>query len=152
MKRLFYLFCLMLVLFNSAFTEEKFIEIKAKKFDYDPNIIKVHKGDTVHVRLISLDVTHGFYLDGYDINTSAFPGSDGSLTFIADKTGRFTFRCSTPCGEHHPYMVGYLEVGPNKRFYFYVFLTLVFAAGSVLTTFSLFKFKKQGKEEENGEG
>ncbi|HDP98196.1 MAG TPA: hypothetical protein ENN22_03315, partial [bacterium] len=127
MKKLLYLLPLMLILFNSAFTEEKFIEIKAKKFDYDPNIINVQKGDTVRVRLISLDVTHGFYLDGYDINTSAFPGSDGSLTFVANKTGRFTFRCSTPCGEHHPYMVGYLEVGPNKRFYFYVVLTLAFA-------------------------
>ena len=35
---------------------------------------------------------------------------------MADKSGRFSFRCSETCGEFHPYMIGFLEVTPNSRF------------------------------------
>ena len=101
-------------------SEERFFEIKAKKFSYTPNIIRVNKGDLVRIRLISEDVHHGFFLDGYGIKTSAHPGQEGSLRFVADKTGRFSFRCSVTCGEFHPYMIGYLIVEPNSRFFAYV--------------------------------
>jgi len=96
--------------------EEKFFEIKAKKFSFTPNIIRINKGDSVRIRLISEDVHHGLFLDGYGMKTSAYPGQDGSLKFTADKQGRFSFRCSVTCGEFHPYMVGYLVVEPNSRF------------------------------------
>lgn len=112
--------------------EEKFFEIKAKKFSYTPNIIKVNKGDLVRIRLVSEDVHHGFFLDGYGINTSAHPGQEGSLKFIADKPGRFSFRCSVTCGEFHPYMVGYLVVAPNSRFLVYFIVVLILGLGNLL--------------------
>ncbi len=121
----------------SVFAEGGSIEIRAKKFSYTPNIIEVNKGDVVRIRLISEDVTHGFYLDGYSVQTSAYPGQDGSVKFVANKTGRFSFRCSVTCGEFHPYMVGYLVVGPNSRFLVYVFLTL--ALGIVSFAFVAFR-------------
>ena len=111
---------------SSMAQTEKFFEIKAKKFSYTPNFIKVKYGDNVRIRLLSEDVHHGLFIDGYNIRTSAYPGQEGNLKFVADKTGRFSFRCSVTCGEFHPYMVGYLIVGPNTRFYFFVGLTLVF--------------------------
>ncbi len=104
------------LLTNIGLAEEKFFELKAKKFSYTPNVLKVNKGDTVKIRLLSEDVHHGFYLDGYGVRTSAQPGKDGSLTFVADRPGRFTFRCSITCGEFHPYMVGHLRVSPNVPF------------------------------------
>ncbi len=119
---------------TSLYAEKKIIEVRAKKFEYKPNIIKVNKGDTVTVRLISEDVHHGFYLDGYEISTFAHPGQDGSLTFIANKTGRFSFRCSNTCGEFHPYMIGYLIVEPNYRYYFFIGLTILFGVGNLLLT------------------
>ena len=105
-------FCLI----HAASAKERLIEIKARRFAYTPNIVEVERGDTVTLRLISEDVHHGLYLDGYEVNTTAIPGQDGSITFVADKTGRFTFRCSMPCGTHHPYMVGYFKVTPNYLF------------------------------------
>src|SRR3990167_4435631 len=87
--------------------EEKFFEIKAKKFSFTPNIIRINKGDSVRIRLISEDVHHGLFLDGYGVNTTAYPGQEGAIKFVADKTGRFSFRCSHTCGEFHPYMIGY---------------------------------------------
>ena len=126
-----------LLLAPSAFAEERSIEIRAKKFSYTPNIIKVNRGDVVNIRLISEDVSHGFYLDAYNIKTSAHPGQDGNLKFVADKTGRFSFRCSVTCGEFHPYMVGYMVVGPNSRFLVFVFLTI--ALGIVSFAFMAFR-------------
>ena len=106
--------------------EEKFFEIKAKRFVYTPNIIRVNRGDLVRIRLISEDVTHGLFIDGYGVNTSAHPGQEGYLEFVADKPGRFSFRCSVTCGEFHPYMIGYLIVEQNLRFYAYVILVIIF--------------------------
>jgi cytochrome c oxidase subunit 2 len=111
----------------AAPAEERLIEVKARKFSYAPNIIRVAKGDEVTIRLISEDVTHGFFLDGYGKETHANPGQDGSVSFVAGKTGRFAFRCSVTCGEFHPFMVGYLIVSPNIRFY--VFVGVISALG-----------------------
>ncbi len=122
------------VLAGPALAEEVFFEVKAQKFFYTPHIIKVKKGDHVRIRLISQDVHHGFYLDGYEINTSAHPGMEGSLEFIADKAGRFTFRCSATCGDFHPYMVGYLYVTPNSRFHAAILIVALFGLGSLIVT------------------
>ena len=118
---------------SPAQAAERFFEIKAKKFSYTPHIIKVNRGDTVKIRLLSEDVHHGFFVDGYGIKTSAHPGMEGSLKFIADKPGRYTFRCSVTCGEFHPYMVGYLVVGPNSRFWLFAAIVLVIGIGSIIT-------------------
>lgn len=95
--------------------EQKYFAIKAKKFEYTPNIIEVNKGDYVTIRMVSEDVHHGFYLDGYELEMSAVPGKDGSLSFVADRSGRYSFRCSVTCGEFHPYMIGHLKVLPDYR-------------------------------------
>ena len=127
--------CVLLFVAPPVFSEEMFFEINAKKFSYTPNIIRVNKGDNVTIRLISEDVTHGFYLDAYGVEMRAHPGQDGSISFIADKTGRFTFRCSVTCGEFHPFMVGYLVIGPNIRFYLFLLIVGIIAAGSLAAAY-----------------
>jgi cytochrome c oxidase subunit 2 len=126
-------FCLLAT--NSFAESEKVIEVKAKKFSYTPNIIKVDKGDRVKIRLISEDVTHGMFIDGYGLETHANPGQDGYISFTADKTGKFAFRCSVTCGEFHPYMIGNLIVGPNTRFYLYLLAMFIIGGGSLLALF-----------------
>ena len=100
--------------------EPRVITILAKRFVYTPSQIEVQKGELITIRLESLDVTHGLFMDGYGINIKARPGLIGKATFVADKPGRFTFRCSETCGEFHPYMVGFMEVTPNSRFRLFV--------------------------------
>lgn len=146
MRKIFIITVLILLCFSSlSSAEDKFFEIKAKKFSYNPNILRVNKNDTVKIRLISEDVHHGFYVDGYGIKTSAYPGQAGSLKFIADKGGRFSFRCSVTCGEFHPYMVGYLIVEPNERFNLFIVLTIILGIGSLLG--AIFR---RGSKIENG--
>ena len=96
--------------------EPRVITVKAKQFEYMPNKISVKKGELITIRLESLDVTHGFFLDGYGVQLKARPGLVGKAIFVADKTERFTFRCSETCGEFHPYMIGFMQVTPNSRF------------------------------------
>lgn len=111
---------------------EREITIEAKKFSYNPEIIEVNKGDIVKINLISTDVHHGLYIDGYELQTNATPGHEGNITFIADKTGKFTMRCSVTCGPFHPYMISYLKVKPDYRLFGSVFLALLFFFGSII--------------------
>ena len=96
--------------------QPRVINVLAKRFEFIPSQITLHRGELVTLRLQSLDVTHGLYLDGYDINIKAPPGEVGKATFRADRPGRFSFRCAETCGEFHPYMIGYLSVTPNSPF------------------------------------
>jgi len=130
----------------AAQPEEKVIEVRARKFTYEPHIIHVNKGDRVRIRLISEDVHHGFYLDGYGIETSAIPGEEGTLVFTADKTGRHSFRCSVTCGEFHPYMVGHLVVGPNSRLRFFILLAVVICLANVAWIW-LLKTRRNNEQE-----
>lgn len=100
--------------------QPRIINLQAKRFQYIPHQITVQKGELVTILMESLDVTHGFYLDGYGVTMKARPGVVGKVTFVADKTGRFSFRCSETCGEFHPYMIGFLKVTPNSRFHLFV--------------------------------
>jgi cytochrome c oxidase subunit 2 len=92
---------------------ERFFRVEASSFEYTPAEIAVNPGDRVTIELASTDVVHGLYLDGYDLNTTADPGQPARLTFTADKSGAFRFRCSVTCGVLHPFMIGKLTVGAN---------------------------------------
>jgi heme/copper-type cytochrome/quinol oxidase subunit 2 len=92
---------------------ERQIRIEASLFQFAPAEIQINPGDRVTVELVSSDVVHGFSLDGYDFALQADPGQTVTGTFVADKAGVFRFRCSVPCGNLHPFMIGKLQVGPN---------------------------------------
>ena len=83
-------------------------------------------------------------MDGYGIDIKARPGLIGKATFVADKPGRFTFRCSETCGEFHPYMVGFMEVTPNSRFHLFVGIMCV-AFVAVLGVLFIFKGTGENK-------
>lgn len=123
------------MLLSSSFAEERHFEIKANRFSYTPNVVRVNRGDKVYLRLLSEDVTHGLYLDGYRLETTANPGREGNISFLANRTGRFTFRCSATCGEFHPFMVGYLIVEPNIRLYLFSVIALIMGVGSISALF-----------------
>jgi heme/copper-type cytochrome/quinol oxidase subunit 2 len=89
------------------------LHISASQYEFNPAVISVNQGDQVTIELVSTDVVHGLYLDGYDIEITADPGQTATLSFIADRSGTFRFRCSVTCGPLHPFMIGKLKVGNN---------------------------------------
>ena len=105
--------------------QERTFEIDAHQFAYSPSELRVNAGDTVTIQLVSTDVVHGLYVDGYDISVEADPGQSASLTFVADKPGAFRFRCNVTCGAMHPFMIGKLTVGTNHWLYRSIGLSLL---------------------------
>ena len=92
---------------------QRTFRVEASQFAYLPAVLEVNPGDTVTIELVSTDVVHGLYLDGYGVSVTADPGQTARLTFTADKSGSFRFRCNVTCGTLHPFMIGKLQVGPN---------------------------------------
>ncbi len=87
--------------------------ITATSFAYAPAILRANPGDRLTLEIVSTDVVHGIYIDGYNLSVSADPGQTARLSFVADRAGTFRLRCSVTCGPLHPFMIGTLIVGPN---------------------------------------
>lgn len=110
--------------------QERTITIRARQYGYEPGIIRVNRGDVVHVKFLSDDVVHGFYLEGYDLDATILPRESNvelrrpsqpdkvesvpEIVFTADRSGKFRYRCSHTCGFLHPFMLGELIVAPNR--------------------------------------
>lgn len=98
---------------RAAAPADHLIRLEASQYAYAPGVIRVQQGDTVTLELVSTDVVHGLYLDGYGVSMTSDPGQTSRLTFKADRAGSFRFRCSITCGPMHPFMIGRLVVGRN---------------------------------------
>jgi polyferredoxin len=131
----------------------RIISLTAQKYGYSPGRIVVNQGDTVILKPTSLDVTHGFLLDGYPIDAILkqqgltllkYQWRDDNnklqtdwdkvqeIKFKADKAGRFTFRCTQTCGNLHPFMTGELIVRPNSAYYLMVSLSIWIVLSTLL--------------------
>jgi polyferredoxin/heme/copper-type cytochrome/quinol oxidase subunit 2 len=124
--------------------QTRHISLVARKYGYSPARIVVNQGDTIVLKPTSLDVTHGFLLDGYPVEFTtrkdaaflkySWTDEDGKtqtdwdrvseVEFIADRPGKFVFRCTQTCGNLHPFMTGELIVRPNTPYYLYIALSV----------------------------
>lgn len=116
---------------NAAPPQARTIVVDARAFGYDPSALEINRGDTVTLQLESSDTVHGLFLDGYEINVTAEPGQSRQVTFVADREGKFKFRCSVACGALHPFMIGELRVEPNAPFLRAVLATIITAVGAI---------------------
>jgi len=98
----------------------------------------------VILTLQASDVVHGFYLDSYGVEARVEPGISQQVEFVADRAGKFRYRCSVSCGTLHPFMIGELVVGPNLTFTRAVGLMVVTLAA---TLFYLWRFPPHGPRE-----
>ncbi len=122
----------------------RMFKLDARQYAYSPSELKVNPGDTVTIQLVSTDVVHGLYVDGYDLSVEADPGQTATLTFIADKSGSFRFRCNVTCGAMHPFMIGKLQVGTNAWLYRSIGLAIIAALGSI--AWGVFRPKDNGTQ------
>jgi len=106
---------------------QRTFRVEASQFAYAQAVIEVNPGDTVTIELVSIDVVHGLYLDEYGVSVTADPGQTARLTFTADRSGSFRFRCNVTCGALHPFMIGKLQVGPNTWLWRAIALTVLAA-------------------------
>jgi len=82
-----------------------------------PEIIEVEEGETVSIHLTNVeraeDETHGFAINGHNVNLSVEPGKTVSATFKANSQGVFPYYCTEFCSALHLEMQGYLLVRPK---------------------------------------
>jgi heme/copper-type cytochrome/quinol oxidase subunit 2 len=130
----------------STTPQERTFEIDAHQFAYFPSELKVNPGDIVTIQLVSTDVVHGLYVDDYDVSVEADPGERATLTFVADKSGSFRFRCNVTCGAIHPFMIGKLTVGTNQ----WLYRSMGLASLVVIGFFPLSSFIVERKMKEEG--
>ena len=135
-------------------TQARSFTITARKYGYEPSVLRVNRGDRVRIQLVAADVTHGFYLEGYDLDAKArpqnptfwlrHPSAGGSaqagdeyqevqeIDVVAGRAGKFRYRCSMTCGYMHPFMQGELIVSPNYVYSTSVGLALALAVGMLI--------------------
>ena len=115
-----------------AAPQERHVTISARSFAFELGTVRVNRGDRVIVDLESTDVVHGLYVDGYGVATQAESDRPGQLTFVADRSGAFRFRCNVACGNLHPFMIVKLVVGPNLIWLRAIAATLITAVGAMV--------------------
>ena len=90
-------------------SDEKVFSIRvANRKVMGDSILKVSQGDFVTIRVTS-DVSDELHLHGYDKSLDLEKGVEGSISFIADTTGRFEFEL-----EKSGLELGVLEVTPKQ--------------------------------------
>jgi cytochrome c oxidase subunit 2 len=105
------------------------ITVNAKKYEFSPGEIHVHKSVRVELKIHSEDVVHGAKLNLYPEGSSdkgtpglvfsdpaengkVEKGVDQVLDFVPQQTGVYEFKCAKVCGFGHNRMKGKLIVEP----------------------------------------
>jgi len=92
------------------------VDVLAERFSFTPSEIKTTVGTTLQIRLESDDTSHGFRIIGTDVNIEIPKRGRGTttVTFNAEKAGRYTFECSQLCGAGHSFMRGVIIVSDAR--------------------------------------
>ncbi len=91
--------------------EPQVIKITAKKFEYNPNEIRIKTGIPVILDFTTLDRVHGFTVAELGgIRLTIEPGKVNRITILAPKAGIYEFHCDLFCGDGHEGMTGKIIV------------------------------------------
>ena len=92
------------------------ILIEAERFNFTPSRVKLRVGDDVEFVLRSADTSHGFSVDGTDIDLEIPKRGKGDAVarFTAATPGTFAFECDRMCGAGHAFMRGEIIVEERK--------------------------------------
>jgi cytochrome c oxidase subunit II len=88
------------------------IQVKARRFVYEPNHIALKVGVPVVLEFTSADRKHGFKVPELGLRSDIEPGKATRLAFTPVRAGTFPFACDLFCGDGHEEMTGELVVEP----------------------------------------
>ena len=95
---------------QKAKTPSQQINVVMKKYDIQPNVIHVKRGEPVELDVTTSDVQHGLDVPDLGIKESVQPGRTTRINFTPQKPGEFKVVCGVICGPHHDDMMGKLVV------------------------------------------
>lgn len=93
---------------SSGGPEERTVEVEVRGEEMSPAEVSVGEGDEVTLR-ITAERPRELHLHGYDREVEVEPGEAATLSFEADKTGRFEFEAHETGAE-----LGTLIVEPRR--------------------------------------
>lgn len=114
-KTAMFLLAMLLVRSTPAGRDEspRRIEIIAKRFTYDPDVITLKKGQPVVLVLGSIDVTHGLKIAEMNVLLENIKkGKKTEIQFTPEETGHYVGRCAHFCGKGHGSMTLQIDVVP----------------------------------------
>lgn len=87
------------------------IELKSMQYRWEPDTIVVKKGERIRFIIETVDVPHGFELEGIVIpgwypDSAITKGEKTILEVIADEAGMWDMVCTVYCGPGHTGMKG----------------------------------------------
>ena len=75
--------------------ERKSFVVEGSNYKFEPNEIRVKKGDIVEITFSNSEGSHDFMIDEFEVATNILSvGDEESVEFIANKTGVFEYYCS----------------------------------------------------------
>jgi len=89
------------------------IEIHARRYAFSPPDITVKKGETVHLKLVSDDVTHSLLIKDLGINQTISKGHPADVNLTPKLAGDFPGQCGHFCGSGHGQMKFEVHVTGN---------------------------------------
>ncbi len=95
---------------SSVQAETRIINIEASNWTFTPASITVKKGEKVQLKITNVSGVHGLLVQDLGIDLKLAEGATGTVDLPTDKTGTFSFRCNTLCGEGHKDMTGTITI------------------------------------------
>ncbi|GAB6934725.1 MAG: cytochrome c oxidase subunit II [Bacillota bacterium] len=86
------------------------VVLVAMAFGFNPNVIEVPVGSTVHFKVTSKDVVHGFEIPMTRVNAMVIPGHVTETSYTFKQPGEYLILCNEYCGVGHHMMMGKVRV------------------------------------------
>jgi cytochrome c oxidase subunit 2 len=86
------------------------VHLLAKMWAFEPNRIEIPAGSKVTIYTTSIDVQHGFEIEGKAVNLMTVPGAVNKMEVVFNKPGTYRIVCNEYCGVGHPAMYGEIIV------------------------------------------
>ena len=86
------------------------IPMRARRFVFIPDRVKLKADETVVLSITAEDVVMGFSAPDFDVRADLPPGQAIKVTLTAGKPGSYGFLCDIFCGSGHENMSGLIEV------------------------------------------
>lgn len=79
-------------------------------FSWNPARLEIPRGAKVTFYVTSVDVLHGFSINGTDVNTEVVPGWVSTMTHTFERPGDYLLVCNQYCGSGHHAMYAHIIV------------------------------------------
>jgi cytochrome c oxidase subunit 2 len=86
------------------------VHLLSKMWVFEPARIEIPAGSKVTIYTTSIDVLHGFHIEGKAVNLMSIPGAVNKMEVVFNKPGTYKIICNEYCGIGHSAMYGEIIV------------------------------------------